>query len=61
MIEAGVTSADIARECDVHPSFVGHVVSGRVRTERIRQAIACRLGVQVTDLWPTEHLDDKPI
>lgn len=61
MVSAGVKSVDIARECDVHPSFVGHVISGKVKTERIRRAIANRLGVQLEDLWPPGLDHSRPV
>jgi len=61
MIAACVTAVDVAGECGVHPSFVGHVISGRVKTERIRRAIANRLGVQVEDLWPPDIDNSRPV
>lgn len=61
MVEACVTAVDIAKGCGVHPSFVGHVIAGRVKTLRIRQAIAERLGLQVEDLWPSDTNHSRPV
>lgn len=52
LMNAGITAADIARECNVHRSFVTHVIAGRVKTKRIRTAIAKRLQVPLAELWP---------
>lgn len=52
MIDAEVTSAMIAKHCIVDRSFVSHVISGRAKTPRIREAIATFLNVQVEEIWP---------
>ena len=52
MLGKYVTGADIAKECGVCRSYVSHVISGRAHSPRIRSAIASKLGIEVTDLWP---------
>jgi len=52
MLGRSITGADIAKECNVCRSYVSHVISGRVKCERIRQAIASKLDKSIADLWP---------
>ena len=54
LLNAELTAAEIARDCGVHRSFVTHVISGRVKTKRIRSEISRRLQVPVSELWPAE-------
>lgn len=53
MLSMSITSAEIARECNVCRSYISHVVSGRAKSERIRQKIASKLGKSIDELWPT--------
>jgi len=52
MLSMSITSAEIARECNVSRSYISHVVSGRAKSERIRQIIASKLGKGIDELWP---------
>ncbi|NVN91500.1 MAG: helix-turn-helix transcriptional regulator [Desulfuromonadales bacterium] len=52
MLGQSITSTDIARECNVCRSYVSHVISGRVKSERIRLKIASKLGKSTDELWP---------
>lgn len=56
MLGLSITSAEIAKECNVCRSYISHVISGRVRSERIRNIIASKLDKAVADLWP-ESID----
>jgi len=56
MLEKEVSGASIARKAEVDRSAVAHVIAGRVKSPRLRKAIADALGTQVDDLWP---LDSK--
>jgi|GEM_PF-4873213 len=52
MLGMSITSAEVARECNVCRSYVSHVISGRVKSDRIRNVIASKLGKEVVELWP---------
>lgn len=52
MIEKEVTGAEIARRAGVDRSSIHHVITGKCRSARLRQAIAEALEVTVDELWP---------
>jgi len=52
MLGMSITCAEVARECNVCRSYVSHVISGRVKSDRIRNVIASKLGKEVVELWP---------
>lgn len=52
MIEKEITGAEIARRAGVDRSSIHHVITGKCRSERLRQVIAEALGVTVDELWP---------
>jgi len=52
MIEMDVTGAEIARKIDVHRSAINNTIRGRLRSRRLRKAIASALRLKVEDLWP---------
>lgn len=54
MLEADVTEAAIARECDKSRSYICHVVSGRNKSPIIRAIIAKSVGREVGELWQDE-------
>jgi len=56
MLGLSITSAEIAKECNVCRSYISHVVSGRVKSERIRNVIASKLDKTIAELWP-ESID----
>jgi len=53
---AGFTQADIARKTGVSPVTVHLVISGRVTSARVREAIALAINKPVSEIWP----DAKP-
>ena len=48
----GVTMSDIARSLNLTPATVHAVVSGRSYSQRVAEAIASELEVNVADIWP---------
>jgi transposase-like protein len=51
VLDAQVTSASVARECEVDRSFISHVIAGRVKTPRIRETIARVGNLTVVEIW----------
>jgi lambda repressor-like predicted transcriptional regulator len=58
LVTREITNTEIARECGVSPTMVGHVIKGKRKPLHIRLAIARRLGMDIRDIWPeeTRHL-----
>lgn len=54
LLKRGVRLVDIANKLGVDRSLVSHVLSGRERNVRVREAIASELGVSVSDLFASE-------
>lgn len=52
MLRRGITQAEIARRLGVSSTTVSLVVSGRMRSRRVEQAIAESLGLPREILWP---------
>lgn len=52
---AGLTQADIARECRVSKVTVGYVVSGITTSRRVASAIANATGLPMETLWPGKY------
>jgi transcriptional regulator with XRE-family HTH domain len=57
MIEKDVSGADIARKVGVHRSAINHVINGKNRSPRLRQAIADALGEKYDTLWGEARSD----
>lgn len=55
MLKKGVTGAQIARSLRCDRTNIYHVIEGRSRSLRVREAIARALGLRVTDLWPRQE------
>lgn len=61
LIRNKVRQADIAKELDVHPATVSRVIDGLTASDRIRRAIAKKIGIDVKFLWPSTYmLKDDP-
>jgi len=58
MIEKNISGRRIALDMDVDCSLVWHTIHGKIRSLRVRMAIAKALDVPISDLWPdeTRHL-----
>ncbi|MCK9420259.1 MAG: helix-turn-helix domain-containing protein [Nitrospirae bacterium] len=54
LLKKGISQAKIARSQDVVRSYVTHVIAGRNKNQRLRQAIADAIGMVVSDIWPNE-------
>lgn len=52
MLRKGITQAEIARRLGVSGATVSLVVSGRMRSRRVEQAISEALGLPRELLWP---------
>lgn len=52
MLRKGITQAEIARRLSVSGATVSLVVSGRMRSRRVEQAVAEALGLPREILWP---------
>ena len=55
LIDAGVTQAEIAREKKVSNVHVHRVIHGG-QSDRIRRAIAAKIGRDVKEVWPEIYL-----
>ena len=55
LVTREITNAEIARELGITPTMVGYVIRGKKKTLYIRQAMARRLNLPITDLWPDEQ------
>lgn len=53
--QAGVSQADIARQCQVSKVTVGYVVSGITTSRRVATAIAEATGLTLETLWPGRY------
>jgi lambda repressor-like predicted transcriptional regulator len=52
LLKKGISQAEIARQQRVVRSYIGHVMAGRRKNQRIRRAIADAIGMKVSDIWP---------
>ena len=52
MIRAGVTQAALARELQVSRPAVHLILEGKATSQRIREKIAERIGVDIRCIWP---------
>ncbi len=57
LIERGTSGAAVARSLGVDRTMVYHVIAGRAKSPRVREAIARAVGKKVSDLWPPEEMD----
>lgn len=56
MIRKNVTQVEIARELGVNPATVSRVIDGLITSDRIRRAIARKIGIDVRFLWPSTYV-----
>lgn len=56
MLRKDVTQAEIARELGVNPATVSRVIDGLITSDRIRRAIAKKIGIDVRFLWPSTYV-----
>jgi lambda repressor-like predicted transcriptional regulator len=55
LLEKGITGAEIARRVGVTRVAIYLTISGEVKSQRLRKAIADALGVPVSELWPNNN------
>lgn len=64
LILRGVLQQDIAARLHVNHSAVANTIAGRIKSERIRAAVARAIGRSVDEVWPdaapTVTQDSKP-
>ena len=51
----GCTLADLARQLGVSRGHLSVVINDKRESARLKRRIADRLGVAVTDIWPSEQ------
>lgn len=56
LIRAKVSQAEIARELEVHKTSINKVILGWSVSDRIRQCIARKVGVDIKRIWPDPYL-----
>jgi hypothetical protein len=54
MIEKDVTGAGIARSAGVDRTAIYKTIQGKIKSYRLRKAIAHALDIDVTNLWPKD-------
>jgi len=59
LVAQGFTQTELAKELGVLQSAVAHVISGRSKSTRIRNAIAAALCMPVEQLWPDANRPGK--
>lgn len=55
-----ITCAELTKELGVSRTWISLVVNGHKKSNRIRKAIAYRLGKKVEDLWPSNGKGTTP-
>ena len=56
LMRNNVRQIDIAKELEVDASVVSRVIDGKITSDRIRRAIAKKIGVDVRFLWPSTYM-----
>lgn len=54
LLKKGIAGAEIARRCGVTRAAIYHVIEGRVRSHRLRSAIAKAIEIPLKELWPDD-------
>ena len=52
MIKKNLSGAEIGRRAGVCRDAISKTIKGEIKSNRLRQAIADAIGVEVSDLWP---------
>ena len=67
LMRAGISQADIARECRVSRSQVSRVIGNQCVSDHVRRAVATAIGKGVENIWPEyyrtmadRHAPDAP-
>lgn len=61
LILAGVTQMDISRKSGIHPVSINDVISGKRRTQHVREAIASAINKDVSYLWPEQPEEENEV
>ncbi|MFA5075613.1 MAG: helix-turn-helix transcriptional regulator [Candidatus Babeliales bacterium] len=56
MIRSGVTQSGLARELGVTSQALYQIISGRQTSQRIREKIAERIGIDIKRIWPGDPI-----
>jgi len=52
MIERDISGAEIARRAGVDRTAIYKTMDGKIKSKKLRKAIADAIGMKVTALWP---------
>ncbi len=55
LVLKGISGAEIARGIGVHRTAIYHTIEGKIKSYRIRKAIADALEVEYEELWGAEE------
>lgn len=56
LLKADITQAELARELEAKQQLIYHVIEGNIVSDRVRQHIAKRLGIDIKRIWPDPYL-----
>ena len=56
LLDADITQAELARELEVSQEAVYQIIEGNYTSDRIRQHIAKKVGVDIKRIWPNPYL-----
>ncbi|MBI3584239.1 MAG: helix-turn-helix domain-containing protein [Nitrospinae bacterium] len=54
MVKKGIKGAAIARRIGVCRSAINKTITGRIKSHKLRKAIADEIGLPIAELWPEE-------
>jgi lambda repressor-like predicted transcriptional regulator len=52
LLQAGITSASIAKQQGWTRAYISHIISGRSKNKEARNAVAAAIGCDVKEIWP---------
>ena len=52
LLEKEISAAEIARQAGVSRSAITYTMMGKIKSKKLRTAIARAIGVEIEDLWP---------
>lgn len=59
--KAGITQADIARQCQVSKVTVGYVIAGKTTSRHVAKAISAATGCSLETLWPGKYAPEETV
>ena len=52
LLEKDISAAEIARQAGVSRSAITYAMNGKIKSKKLRTAIARAIGAEIEDLWP---------